>query len=206
MNFGIFKNKKIIIVILILLIAGGYFLWQAQKTEDIESIMSGASTIFGYEVEESQGKQIIENKEAGLRFEVPDGWEITKISETMAIVSTKEGFLQENSEEKSICSVAVTAGITDKKVSIEQVKESIKKDINQIYFPIKEDYKIVNIFGCSAIRTSFETEAFNHFVLVDMLVEHKIFDFSGIFGNPGDENLEKCVKGLDDILSTVSIE
>ena len=207
MKFGIFKNKKIIVVVLALLIAGGYFLWQNEENKDIKSIRE-APLMTGYTVNQEQGKEVIENKEAGLRFEVPDGWEVRRFKGGMVSLFTKEKFKQQDRDRERECFVTVVIGEVSRKVDIGQVKKSIEKSINEDYSLISADFKVINISNYPTATVFFESKPsyYHNFSIINASSKNKVYYFSGIFWNPGDENLKKCINGFDEMLSTVSIE
>lgn len=206
------KKYKLIIAIasvLILIIAGCiYYI----KTE--ESKM-GFVSFDSFKRQEIDGKIVMENKEVGLSFEVPNGWEIRNdalASVSMASVDFEP--LKSNTStsipEKG-CWIGVTARIEKEGTEYDLYYSDIKNlisDKEHLAEMNTEDhkYEIINILGYDAVKESMIVTNTNSgaFILIQIPVNNKIYFFeTDLFGQDKDN---KCPEEFDNFLKTLSIK
>lgn len=92
------SSRTIVIVfIIILLIIGGFLFWNYKKNENREEY-SATPTEWSqkedYKIIESPEGKIVKNEKAGLKFEVPEGWEVQRSEEIPGEMPTGEYWIE----------------------------------------------------------------------------------------------------------------
>ncbi len=206
------KISKIIIlsVLTLVLIAVGYFLynkWQESKMGlvSFENVLE----------QEVGGKKYIENKAVGLKFAIPEGWEIKKDNMGLSMHSYDFVSFAEDSFfiPKKGCWIEAISEIlkSDKDYDLEYGDLKLMIE-NQDYLAQKNDYgekklEVVEVSGLRGIRSNFLADSnpdnIGNFIYLAIPKDNLLYVFGTyIFG----ENKELCLQEFNNFLTTINIK
>lgn len=204
-------NKIIILSVLILILAvAGYLLynkWQESKMGLVSFEKVQEQTI--------DGKTYIENKEVGLKFAVPDGWEVTKDRVGLSMHSpdfvpfTDDSFFIP----KNGCWIETTSEILKNDQDFDWEYGDLKLMIsNQNYLLQKNNddknkLEVVEVAGLKGIKSSYLSDTnpnnVGNFLYVAIPQKNLLYVFTTyIFG----EKKELCLQEFDTFLTTINIK
>ena len=196
------KKKKIIIsiiIVLLLVIAGGVFWWWQGRE------IKGSPD--DYVIKETEEGKFVENKKAGLKVKVPEGWETKKME-------TKEGSVLthtldiEGKEWNDMVVPPLTNGcgieisVVYKKMNFEEIKEEVKA----IHFGVQiksEEFEEIAINSHRALKNTFDSEVLGPAIVIYIPKGNKLYDFD-LYFSPNEK--EKCIQEFNEFLETVSID
>lgn len=204
------KSKIIITIVLVLaLIAAGFFYYNK-----IQEGKMGPVSFESFKKIESDGKVFMENKDIGLKFMVPEGWEIENTD--MASVSIYSldfvPFQEPSFIPKKGCWIDV-----DPKIQIQGSKYDLQytyyrqiiddeKTLSTINKNDNEKYEIVDLDGLKSVKESnFNNKGDNTGVFISLTTPYEdvVYRFDTyIFG----QDKEKCIQDFDNFLKTISIK
>jgi len=194
-------NKKIIglIVFFIVIVAmvGGFFLWQNNRVV--------VGNVDDYVIKTLENNSVIvENKKAGLSFEVPEGWEWEKIDEvegSVIVYSPDTEFIKPKTVPlKKGCLIGI--GIIYEKKSFGELKE----EINDIHYGLgvkSEKFEIIEINNQQALKNTFDTAFMGKGTSIYIPCGNKFYSFA-VYAGPDDE--EQCLKDFDEFSNKMSYE
>ena len=161
-------KKLIIFIILIsLLIAGGVFWWW-QRGEKIKSSLEPLEYIV---VRETPEGKFVENKKEGLSVKVPEGWKVQKPTNEQEPISFYSSF------KKDACKIEMS--ISDKVRSIEEIKESVNKTIQELYTIEESEFSILEIKGYQALKHVFQAVEMSNILSITIYIptSTKVYNF-----------------------------
>ncbi|MFA5013412.1 MAG: hypothetical protein WC520_02490 [Candidatus Paceibacterota bacterium] len=207
------KIVKIIIGLIVILAIIGVIYFVFQKREEGKM---GYVQFEDFVKQESNGEIYFENKEAGLRFKVPQGWNY-RPSQLASVSLATQDFkpFRDNSSAASIPQVGCWIG-----VNLKREKENSPYDLQ--YTVLKrmisdgeylnmsnKDGNIYEVIDFNNYRAIKETMAINdlenpgNYIFVKIPIKNIIYSFEAdLFGR----DKEKCLQSFNDFLTTVSIE
>lgn len=203
------KIRKIIILLgfLILVVTGYVFYnnWQNSKM--------GLVSFENIAEQEIDGKKYIENKGVGFRFVVPEGWEVIKSWDGLAMHTADYIPMSENSifiPQKG-CWIEVYAKIQKEGSEYDLDYSSLKYKIedkelcSQYGEGSKYKCEVLNLSGLSAFREDRVQDEGNKgsFVNIGIPYKNKVYQFASYFF--GDDK-EVCFQEFDKFLTTIIIE
>ncbi|MFZ3055024.1 MAG: hypothetical protein WA091_03550 [Minisyncoccales bacterium] len=203
------KRKIIIAVVLILVLAIAGYLWYKKVQED----RMGPVSFDSFEKIEIDGKVFMENKDIGLKFMVPDGWEVvsTDIASLSMYSSDFVPFQDPSFIPKKGCWIDVAP-----KVQI----EGSKYDLQYTYYrQVIDDEEVLNTLNqgndkCEIVDLDglkFAKEIYSNnnsdnqgeYIGLTTPYNNVVYRFNTyIFG----QDKEKCVQEFNNFLSTISIK
>lgn len=200
-------NKKHIIIaivlILILTIAG--YLWYKKVQED----RMGPVSFDSFKRIETDGKVFLENKDIGLKFMVPQGWEVQDLPWSSISVASQdfEPFNGKSPVPQRGCLININPKIqiegSEYDLDYTDLRQRIDSDDCMFFKNYeKENCKIVDILGLKGIRDNYSE---NGGIITNLSIPYNnvIYHFEAyIFG----ENKDKCLQEFDNLLSTISIK
>ena len=191
------KQKLIILTIIILvLIGGGLFYWWQNRE------IKGSPE--DYVIKETEEGKFVENKKAGLKVKVPEGWEVRKIkfSEGSVVFYTPdvdERWLNELIPLESGC--GIDTAVVYKKMNFETIIKEIK-DIHAGLGIKSEEFEMTIIDGQQALKNTFDSLLLGPGIAVYFTQKNKLYSFCLYWGL---DEKEKCVQEFDKFLETVLI-
>jgi hypothetical protein len=145
-------NKKILVplAIFFLSVAGGFFYyWLFYETPPEKWEEAGYSQQEDYILKETAEGKIIDNRKAGLKFKVPDGWRLERpsYSDYLVLYSPEaKGSAKEGKIEKG-CEIIVE--IMDIKTSVEAIEKRLRY-LHQEWGP--EEYELLEVSGKKGLK------------------------------------------------------
>ncbi|MFA5086562.1 MAG: hypothetical protein WC468_03195 [Candidatus Paceibacterota bacterium] len=204
------KKYKIIIgaVFILALVVAGFFYYNKAQEDKM-----GPVSFESFKRTEADGKVFMENKDIGLKFMVPEGWEVKNLTWSSISVASQdfEPFTDPSPLPKKGCLINIDPEIqiegseydlqyTDLKQRIDSGSCSLFNNDNQ------EKCEIVDFYGLKGVRDSFsenKTENPGFFTNLSIPYNNIIYRFeSYIFG----ENKDACLQEFDNFLKSVSIK
>ena len=193
------KQKLIILAIIILvLIGGGLFYWWQNRE------IKGSPE--DYVIKETEEGKIVENKKAGLKVKVPEGWEVKKIEllEGSIVFYTPD---IEGKKQDEMVTPPLTKGcgietvVVYKKMNFETIIKEIK-DIHAGLGIKSEEFEMTIIDGQQALKNTFDSLLLGPGIAVYFTQKNKLYSFCLYWGL---DEKEKCVQEFDKFLETVLI-
>ncbi|MFA5433377.1 MAG: hypothetical protein WC319_11000 [Candidatus Paceibacterota bacterium] len=203
------KISKIIIlsVLTLILIVTGYLLYDKW----LESKM-GLVSFENVSEEQVDGKRYIENKEVGLRFAIPEGWEVQKDDMGLSMHSSDFVPVEKNDLlPQSGCSVVVNSDRQEKNSDYDRQYSSLERNISNenLLADNSETSKkeIIELAGLKGIRHEFYmANSFNvQGNVISILIPYNevIYSFETYFFG---EDKESCLREFNNFLTTVTIK
>ena len=204
------KIWKIVIlsVLILVLIAIAYFFYNKWQESKMGLVSFEKAT-----EQKIDGKTYIENKEVGLKFAVPEGWEILKDNIGLAIQSSDFVPFAEDlsSMPKSGCRIEVYAEVQNKGSNYDLDYSYIEDKIASNYCSKYQngEQKICEIFkisGLNGIReNNFKNEGENQGSFTSLSLPHNniIYSFYSYFFG---KDKEICIQEFNNFLTTVTIK
>lgn len=206
------KISKVIalLVLVLILIVVGYFLYNKW----LESRMGFVSFENAIE-QEIDGKKYIENKEVGLSFAIPDGWEISK--EKMGVSMHSSNFIPLSDDSffipKEGCWIEATSEILKNDNDYNPEYGDLKLMINNSDYLLerntygKKKLSIVEISGFRGVKSDLLVDSnqnnLGNFIYIAIPNNNMVYVFGTyIFG----ENKDSCSQEFNDFLTTVNIK
>jgi hypothetical protein len=200
-DFNIMRKKIIILVIAVLVIVaagGGVFWWQRREIKGSPK---------DYVIKETPEGKIVENKRAGLRVKVPEGWEakrVESLKEGSLIIQTSniEGEKRDGVVTpplKEGCGIETT--VSYKTLSLEEIKEEAKK-AHWMLVPISEEFEEVTINNRKALKNIWESKATGPMITFYIPTVNKVYTFTLTWAT---NEKETCIQKFEKFLETISI-
>ncbi len=197
------KRKKIIIFLIIislLIIAGGVFWWW--QTREIKGSPED------YMIKETTEGKIVENKKAGLKVEVPEGWEVEKIEFEEGAIDFSPPDLEASWKEGKLVlplkkGCRIQASVAYEKLNFVDIK--IKANYSYALMGMKSvSFEETTVKKYPALKSIFDTqeEGSGVGVSISIPMDNKVYGFSAVWG-PDDK--DKCIQEFDKFLETISI-
>jgi len=202
--YFMWKRKKIIIFLIIislLIIAGGVFWWWQGRE------IKGSPE--DYVIKETAEGKIVENKKAGLKVKVPEGWETKRIEMEEGAVAFYSSDMESDWKEGKIvlplrngCRIQVGIGY-------EHV------DFTDLKIELRYSYALMGMKSVSfeettvkkypALKSIFDIQERGSGVGVSISIpmDNKVYGFSVVWGP---DEKETCVQEFNKFLETISIE
>ena len=191
------KKKKLVILAIIILVLGGglFYFWQNREIKGSPE---------DYVIIETEEGKFVENKKAGLKIKVPEGWKVQKInfSEGSVVFYTPdvdERWLNELMPLESGC--GIDTAVVYKKMNFDEIKKEIK-DIHAGIGIKSEEFKITTIDGQQALKNTFDSLLVGPGIATYFTQKNKLYSFCLYWGLNEEE---KCVQEFDKFLETASI-
>lgn len=216
-------NKKIIILIIVilLLMAGGVFWWwegiresQYNTYENMSEGMSWSSPE-DYVIKDTSEGKIIENEKAGLKFEVPKGWEIKKESHEgshwIDLLSSDAKFDKDNLLKEG-CGVSLVVIYQENDMVVDErspkyirYKIELIKENPEEAEGLYENYEAVEIDGYPSLKSIGQDHpVIGQTIWLAIPVTDK--ETIAIETTLLSGYKERCAKEFDEFLKTVSID
>jgi len=194
-------NFKIIFPLLFILIlaSGGFFWWQNRE-------ITGSPE--DYVIKETEQGRIVENKKAGLTFEVPEGWKGTKIKDIEGgsfIIQTSDVEGKKNNDVAMPpltqgCGVEI--GINYKKLNFEEIEQDAKEIYTRLVL-IDQRFERTRVDDKEALKNIVNTQYTGPMVGIYVPVNDKVYS-STLIWNLNEK--EECMEQFNEFLETVSIQ
>lgn len=194
------KLKFIIPLLTILILAaGGFFYWQNREIKGSPE---------DYVIKETEKGKIVENKKAGLTFEVPEGWEgikIENIEEGSFVIQTLNIEGKKNNDVvmpplTQGCGIEI--GINYKKLSFEEIEQDAKEIYTRLVL-VDQRFERMRIDNKEALKNIVNTQYAGPMIGTYVPTSDKVYSFTLIWAfNEKDE----CIQKFEDFLETVSIQ
>lgn len=196
------KKKKIIIfliIILLLIVAGGVFWWWQGRE------IKGSPE--DYVIKETAEGKIVENKKAGLKVKVPEGWEVKKLeAEEGLMVFYSPDIKGELQDDKIIPPLEngciIHASVVYEEMDFTYLKLQAKYNLALLDVE-SEEFEEVMISNYQALKTTADTQKIGPAIGIDIPYKDKTYSFLLIF-TPDDK--DKCIQEFNEFLETVSIK
>jgi len=210
MNSKLKKRQAVIVIVVFvfLLIIGGFFWWKWKIPEP--TYVNSTD----YEIKDTSEGKIIENKEEGLTFKVPEGWGVKKYDEGISLFSPEVEFDQygdvliESLKEKGGCGVGVKVVEYKSEPAITIEVGFLRGLINRIQenstvqeSPITiEKREVIKVDDKLALKRIFFHKGEQKSISVEIPINNTIYSFENgfIFS-------EKCLQKFNKFLETVLI-
>jgi hypothetical protein len=201
-------SKIIALSVLILALIGiSYFLYNKW----LESKMGFVSFENAIE-QEINGKKYIENKEVGLKFTIPDGWEISK--EEMGVSMYTSNFVsirEDNLVPKEGCSIIINSDRQKEYSEYDRHYSSLKRDIidENLSADNTDTYKkeLIELSGIKGVKTYFFMANFlnnqGSVINIEIPYNNVIYYFETYYFGP---SKELCLQEFNNFLTTVNIK
>jgi hypothetical protein len=200
------KISKIIIlsILTLILIVVGYFLYNKWQESKI-----GLVSFQNILEQEINGNKYIENREAGLRFDIPNGWKVLKDSTGLVMHSSDFNPFSKDLfyVPKSGCWIEVYAEIQREGSDYDYLKDKIVSNYCSRYQNDEQKICVMEeISGLTGIReNNFINEGENPGIFTNTSVPYNniVYSFySHLFG----EDKEICLQKFNDFLKTIIIK
>ena len=198
------KTLCVFVIMGVFVLAGagwGVWRWQFRQTPPEEWGFAKTSPPEDYLVKETTTGKIVENKKAGLTFEVPEGWRVEKPSEARGNIN----LYSPTSIAKGALVMEKGCRITTAIMEINTDIETLKKEIEMGTFgPFLERMNSVQFQNKQGVRYTAQILKLNlHREEIMILANRKIYSLSL---DAFIEDQENCSHSFDEFLETVSIE
>lgn len=196
-------KKEIVFILVCAVVAatagGGWFYWTQFRT------IKGTAADYQIKTLET-GEKIVENKKAGLTFQVPEGWTEEKLEglEGSVIVYSPD---TEPLQSKNIkpplqkgCLIAIAT--VYKKMGFEELKQ----EIDDIHFGLgvkSEEFEEITVQNQPALKNTFDTVDIGKGTAVYIPYKNKLYSFCDYAG-PEDE--EQCLQKFTEFVNNISIK
>ncbi|MDD4531364.1 MAG: hypothetical protein PHH21_01495 [Candidatus Pacebacteria bacterium] len=146
------KRYKIIVVvvfILALIVAGFFYYNKAQEDK------MGPVSFESFKRIEADGKVFMENKDIGLKFEVPDGWKVDNAGwSTISLISDNFVPFKEDMANAPLANVGCWIDITaEKEQKTENYINNTYNFIKELKSYPKDGVSIINVGGYDSLKT-----------------------------------------------------
>ncbi len=192
------KKIVILVVFVLLLIIGGVFYWQKIRT------IKGSPD--DYVIKETAEGTIVENKKAGLRMKVPEGWQVEKIEVMEGSVvfysPDAEGVRTGKVRPPLKKGCLIETAVAYRKMSFSKIKEEIEEGHKWLAI-VSDVFKMIGVNNYPALKNTYDCLELGPSIDVYIPLDSKLYDL-GISVAPGDK--ERCFQEFDKFLETVSIE
>jgi hypothetical protein len=211
------KKEFIFIIVLafIILIFGGIFLWSSFEKEMgtiIEEVKFEPAE--NYVIKDTPEGKIVENENVGLKFKVPDGWQVEKrigsfadksgTQECSIIVSSPDAKVstQINIPEKGCgISIRVEHRYSEKEFHI---VANLIKSIQENPENESLNYEILQVAKRPALKEIlFDNEKIGQAISVSLPINEKVYIFETLILS---QEKERCLEEFNKFLKTVAIE
>jgi len=194
----------LIILTFLIMLFGGIFLW-TEYSKQIEEILPAVrfEAPENYIITETEQGIVVENKNAGISFKVPEGWTVDKeeigIDEWVINLLSPEAELNESGLLIEGCGVGTW-------IEYDKIRADIAR--NKIEDPdwfsggISGGYESNEISSYPSLKTILENPGWGQAVTVHVPIEDKIYIFETRFLP---EEMERCSKEFEEFLKEVSI-
>ena len=158
-----------------------------------------------------KGRKIIDSA-TGFNFLLPKDWKLETIKNSMTIMAfSSSTYIEENPELKCRIIFQSSKIPSGKHYKLEDLKKTVQRKITENY---PRAYNIIfnpmTVNHCPALQTSFEfknADSFHKFLIIDILDDNNLFDFSGIFLNLKNKNQETiCRNGMNRAIQSITLE
>jgi hypothetical protein len=209
-------NKKLKIIIgaavLVIIIVLAFFFWQnwPQKQEG----KLGYVQFDSFVKQETNGQVWYENKDAGIKFMVPDGWNINA-SQLASIALTSPDFKPFNDKPSaaSIPSTGCWIGVSVKNTVSDDADYAITRDrlshqdILSSINTSKKTYTVIDVGRVNMLKTSLTIDSnkdnVGSAISLELAQDNKFYSIeTNLFG----KDQEKCSQLFDEFLATVLIQ
>ncbi|MFH1656397.1 MAG: hypothetical protein ABH956_01320 [Candidatus Nealsonbacteria bacterium] len=222
MGFRI-SMKKIIFsfVIILLLLIGGFFLWTLLRDYDQEV---GTHTLWQIErikgetyqiTENDLGQKFVENKEYGLKVEVPENWIVEYFGDEIDILSpevefNENGGISLDSFKKGACgmsimiikSIKVDDDLTTSAEDLKELISGIEQDTERAEQAKEDGYEIIVIDGKKFVKRYLENKDKSASrVSVEIPINDIVYSF-----DTGVVFSEKCIDEFNQFIKTILID
>jgi len=209
------KVVKIIIGIIGFLVVAGlvFYFWQYYKQKQEENL--GYIQFNGFAKQEVNGEVYFENKEAGLKFKVPQGWNYYESHIASMALSSPDfvDFKETDSTKSFIPKTGCWIGVSVKNSLSDDADYAITKDrlshsdLLETINTEKDNYSVVIISGEKMLKTNHLSDTnkdnVGNFIYIDMAKKNKFYSIeTSIFG----DDKEKCSQIFDEFLTSISIK
>jgi len=196
------KQKKIIIFLIIislLIIAGGVFLWWSGRE------IKGSPE--DYEIKETTEGKIVENKKAGLKVEVPEGWEAKKMEVGEGVITFYSPNAELEFREGKVVlplkkGCIIYASLAYKKMDFSQIEFEVRYT-HSLLGKKSEEFKEIIINDHQALKNTFDTQKIGPGMGVNIPYKNKVYAFYLYWADGEKEN---CIQEFDKFLETISIK
>jgi len=197
------KKKTLFLIILGLLvvIAGGVFWWRQERET------KGSPK--DYVVKETSEGIFVENKKAGLKIEVPEGWKVKK-------VETEEGWIMFYSPETNLewerdgrillplergCIIDIS--VIYEEMDLIDIKLDIKYGLATLGLKsLKFDERLIKN-RYPALQATFTTEKTGEGVIINVPYNKRVYNFGLSWGS---KEKEECLKEFNKFLERIQIK
>ena len=205
------KRCKIIIAVVLILalaVAGIFYYNKAQEDK------MGPVSFESFKRIEADGKVFMENKDIGLKFEVPEGWEVENLVWSAISMASQdfEAFTDESPLPKKGCLININPEIqvqgSDYDLQYTSLEQRIDSNDCLMFGDYeKEKCEIVDFSGVKGIKDSlFIDSNLNNqgdYINVSIPNNNVVYRFETyIFG----ENKDSCLEDFNQFLTTISIK
>ena len=200
------EKKYLYIIICLVLVLGVFVFWMVNKEKYEPLIIAPFSS---FVVSELGDISLVENEEAGLKFVIPQNWDVTNDLLAGFSMRTKDFVpFKDNPSSASVPKKGCWIGAT-----VRYEKEGSDNDYyfssNKYYIDnpdyLMEDQEIIEIDNIKALKEIINGEEINpgRIELIWIPINDKVYLFeSDLFG----EDQEDCKTYFDNFLNTVSIK
>jgi len=200
------EKKYLYIIICLVLVLGVFVFWMVNKEKYEPLIIAPFSS---FVVSELGDISLVENEEAGLKFVIPQNWDVTNDLLAGFSMRTKDFVpFKDNPSSASVPKKGCWIGAT-----VRYEKEGSDNDYyfssNKYYIDNPEDLRdgqeIIEVDGINALKEDLVVGEENpgKVVLIWIPINDKVYLFeSDLFG----EDQEECKAHFDNFLNTVSIK
>ena len=193
-------KKKIVIsiVVILILVGGGFFWWQGREIKGSPE---------DYVIKEIEEGKFVENKKAGLKIKVPEGWIEKKIEFLEGSVAIYTPNIEGKMEDEMIKPPLKKGCLIETSVIYREMNfDEIKKEVKELHAGLgikSEEFEEVKINNRQALKNIFESKFLGPALVIYIPTKDKLFDFD-LYWAP--EEKENCVQEFDKFLETVSIK
>jgi len=196
-------TKKIIFLIIAILVfgAGGFFWWQGREIKGSPE---------DYVIKETAEGKIVENKKAGLKIKVPEGW----IEKNIEIEGGPIGFYSPDAEGynpnriepplKKGCLIEVATAYNFQFKNLEEIKKEIEKEHKSLIMK-SDKFEMIEMDGLPALKNKFDSVDLGSAIGI-YVINRDNSKLYGLAVSSGAQDTEKCFQEFDKFLETVSIK
>lgn len=202
-------SKKIIVlmgIVMCVVVSAGIFYWNSQNQEPEVKGSPDDYVVVESELEQAEQGRYVENKKAGLKVRIPDGWteekmdvmEGSMVFYSPDVEGIREGSIRPPLKKGCVIEVAIIY----EKMSFDEIKEEVKQ-LHDDPDTKLDEFEMINIKNLSALKNKFENEILGHAVAVYIPNESLVYSFC-IYTAP--EDIEKCSQEFNMFLENIVIE
>ena len=199
------KSCFLLIVTFFIMLIGGIFLW-SEYAKEAEDWLPGVrfEPPENYVIKDTPEGTIVENKNAGISFNVPDNWTADKeeigIDEWIVNILSPDAELNESGLLIGGC--GVSACVQYHEATANAVRHRIE-DPERFSKEISGGYQAMKIDEYPALRMTIENQEWGKAVAVEIPIEDKIYMFETRFLP---DETGKCSQAFEEFLKGISIE